>query len=628
MDRQPYLVIGTAGHIDHGKTSLIRRLTGVDLDTLPEEQERKITIALGFTHLPLPSGRVAAFVDVPGHERLVRTMVAGASGIDAVLLCVSAVEGVMPQTTEHLAILQLLGVEQGLVALTFADQVDEELLELAEEEARDTLEGTALAAAPILPVSSVTGQGVPAILSALDALESGDRRVEGGFRLPVDRVFSRHGHGTVVTGTVAAGQLALGDEVDVVPGSPRVRVRGIQVHGETVSSTQAGLRTALNLNVSRGELERGHQVISPGAVPSTRVVEVAYSHLAGAPVIEDLSEVRFLCGTAEVVATARPLGAERVPPEAEGWTGGDWQGFMQLLLAKPVGCLPQDRFVLRRASPVETLGGGRVLDPWCRPVRHRERGSRAAQAARLAAGERDVLLERAGLNGLSLDDARLRGCLPGDCSSADRDAWGRVVGDRAIHALHLRRLWDTVRQVLGRYHAQAPLSPGAHRKELVAGPLHALGDRALEALLQQMLEAGELARAAGRYRLAEHSLQLDEAQQAACARLEAAALRPGLALEPLHALVAEGAHPDAEALLHHLVDRGRLVRVGPFIGHRRALDDLTAQVKSWLRSEGSFTPGQAKERLGLTRKHLIPLLEWLDAQRVTRRVGGARAAFL
>jgi selenocysteine-specific elongation factor len=624
-DPSQYIVVGTAGHIDHGKTTLIEKLTGHYLDTLPEERERGITIALGFTRLQLPSGRSLAFVDVPGHERLVRTMVSGASGVDAVMLCVSAVDGVMPQTAEHLAILGLLGVDQGLVALTFADMVDEELLMLAEDDVREALASTPLADAPILPVSGLTGQGVPELLAALDALTPQGRLLEAPFRLPVDRVFHQKGHGTVITGTVRSGVLNDGDDVEVVPGSPRVRVRGLQVHGSGTTSTRAGLRTAMNLSLGKDEIARGHEVVEPGTVPATRVVDLAYRHLAGAPVIEDGAEVRFLVGTAEVVAHARPLGVDRIPPAEDEWSSGPserpWDGYLQLRLQEPVACLPGDRFVLRRASPVTTLGGGQVLDPWARPVRHRERVSSAAQLARLAGGAREVYLQRAGLRGLSRAEAAQRGCLP-----ADDDAWGVVLADRVLHAEVVERSSQVVLAGLAAFHEAQPLSPGARRKELIAGPLKALGDRELEALLAWMVSRGGLKRERGRYQLASFALTLDPGQAEAAARIEQAARELRLQLEPPYVFLAAAAHRDAEALIRYLQEEGRLLRVGPFLAHAEIMGELVDDVRAWLRAEASFTPTQAKERWGLTRKHLIPILEWLDAQRVTRRAGDARVA--
>ncbi len=288
-----------------------------------------------------------------------------------------------------------------------------------------------------------------------------------------------------------------------------------------------------------------------------------------------------------------------------------------------MACLPDDRFVLRRASPIVTLGGGRALDPWAWPVRHRERISSAVQLARLDAGGRDVYLVRAGLRGLSRVEAERRGCL---LAEDDPEGLGILLGDRAFHASVVERLRDAVVGALERYHATNPLSPGAKRKELVTGPLKALDDRVLEALLEWLAARGAIRRGRGRYQAAGFELALDPGQRAAADRIEALTRRVRLQLEPPHALLAAAAHRDADAIVHYLLDQGVLQRVGPFMGHGEVLAELAADVRGWLRSEGSFTPSQAKERWGLTRKHLIPLLEWLDARRVTRRIGDARRA--
>lgn len=616
-----YLVIGTAGHIDHGKTSLVHRLTGVFLDTLPEEQERGITIALGFTHLRLPGGREAAFVDVPGHERLVRTMVAGASGIDVALLCVSAVEGVMPQTREHLAILGLLGVRHGVVALTFADLVDEEMLLLAEEDVRDALRASSLEGAAIVPFSSVTGQGRDALVAALDALPAGSRDVAGPFRLPVDRVFTQHGHGTVVTGTVRSGRLQEGQEIEILPEGTRVRVRSLQVHGASVPTTRAGLRTAVNLPIPKDALARGAELCEPGAVPAARVVDVTFTHLPGAPAFDDGAQVRFLVGTAEGVATARLLGEARIPPEDHP-AGEPWHGLLQLLLADPTPCRPGDRYVLRRASPVDTLGGGEVLDPWGRPARHRERAEVREVLARMAAGERHLVLHRAGPGGLSQAEARQRACLPGAaCPQAV------ALGDRVVHLDHVRDLEGTVLEELRAFHAANPLVEGALRKEIHHGLLRALEDRALDALLGRMLQARTVAEGAGRYRRADFSVRVSQEQEAAGRKVEEAAAKAGIAALSADELAAVTGRADGEKLVFRLAEKGVLVKVGPFLVLRPVLDAFVADVRRWLAETGSLTPAEVRDRSGLTRKHLIPYLEWLDAQRITRRAGDKRVPF-
>ncbi|MCA9569222.1 MAG: selenocysteine-specific translation elongation factor, partial [Myxococcales bacterium] len=295
------LVVGTAGHIDHGKTSLVKMLTGRDLDTLPEEQERGITIALGFAPLDLPDGRRAALVDVPGHERLVRTMVAGATGLDAVMLVVSAVDGVMPQTREHLAILQLLGVRRGIVVVSMADLVDEELLELAMADVEDVVAGTFLEGCPIVPTSAPQGRGKDEVLGLLAGFTESQADPEGPFRLPVDRAFSRPGFGTVVTGTSWSGTLADGATVDLLPSSRQARVRGIQVQGQSTQAAPPRARVALNLaGTEVADVPRG-TVVAHGHVPCPHMVDAVYEHLASSPPLDDGAPVRVLLGTSEVL---------------------------------------------------------------------------------------------------------------------------------------------------------------------------------------------------------------------------------------------------------------------------------------------------------------------------------------
>ncbi|MBW1881853.1 MAG: selenocysteine-specific translation elongation factor [Deltaproteobacteria bacterium] len=447
------LVVGTAGHIDHGKTALVRVLTGVDLDALPEEKERGITIALGFVPLDLSDGGRLAFVDVPGHERLVRTMVAGATGIDAVLLCVSAVDGVMPQTREHLAILELLGVADGAVVLTMVDLVDEELLELAMEDVSGAIRGTFLEGRPVVPFSAVTGEGKDDVVRALGGFRRPERDEDGPFRLPVDRAFVRAGFGTVVTGTVWSGSLEDGSQVTLLPSGTAARVRGIEVHGAQAERARAGWRAALNLaGVDREQVPRG-VVVAEGPVPCPRILDVRYRHLASGDPLQDGSPVRMLLGTAEGVGRLyiAEEGAEVIPGTAV-WA--------QVRLDTPLPALPGDRFVIRRPSPQETLGGGVVVDPWAFRMRRRNRVAAGEQLARLFRGEVEVWLERTGEQGLPLEEwnARARGA-----------AGGVRLGDRMLAPPVVARLEGALLMALEAYHRGQPLSLGANRRELRRG---------------------------------------------------------------------------------------------------------------------------------------------------------------
>ncbi len=599
--RSAPLVIGTAGHIDHGKTSLIRALTGVDLDRLPEEKARGITIALGFTHLDLPSGRTVSFVDVPGHERLVRTMIAGASGLDAAMLCVSAVEGVMPQTREHLAILELLGVQHGVVVLTMADLVDEELLELARLELADTLAGTFLEGAPI--VATAVGpepRGLDELVKQLDQLPLTSRSAQGPFRLPIDRAFVLRGFGTVVTGTVRSGTLSDGAEVLILPDGLRARVRGVQVHGEAVSETRPGLRTALNLaGVERDDLARGQEVVRPGEVELTSVLDARYHHLPDAPLLEEGAEVRILLGTSEELAVLSVLDQELLEP------GGS--ALIQLRLQSPLVALPGDRFILRRPSPATTLGGGVVLDPWAPRARKRDHARAAEELRQLMAGDRGVLLRRAGESGLSPEEAARRGVS------------GRQLGDRVLDPARAEALEGALVSELGQWHREHPLVGGAPRRDLRRGPLGHLSERAFDALIDQLAAAGRLMVEGPRIRLPEFQVRPTPAEQAQIDRLT-----ERIAAAKLEGLSFEEAVAAATDVLQLLLERGVVARVSDRVLHQEALDALEAQVRTFLAEHELLQPTDFKNLTGLSRRHAIPLLEWLDARRITQRVGDAR----
>ncbi len=603
------LVVGTAGHVDHGKTTLVRALTGRDLDALPEEKARGITIALGFAPLDLPDGRRVALVDVPGHERLVRTMVAGATGLDAVLLCVSAVDGVMPQTREHLAILGLLGVSRGAVVLTHADLVDEELLALASDDVADLTRGTFLEGAPVVPFEAPSGRGRDDVVAAIAALIREERPAVGPFRLPVDRSFVRPGFGVVVTGTVWSGALTDGASVRLLPDGGTARVRGIQVHGEASGMARAGWRVALNLaGVDRGEVARG-TLVTDGPVPTPRVLDVRYQHLGPGP-LDDGAPVRLLIGTSEAVGRLHL--AEDRDQVAEGTAS-----WAQVRLDAPVPALPGDRFVIRRPSPEETLGGGVVLDPWAPRLRRKERARVGRELARLAKGDATVWLERAGEAGLTPSEWAFRA--PG----APR---GVPLGDRVLAPTVVARLEGELLVAVDTFHRESPLAMGANRRELRRGRLAGLTERVFDGLVARLVDHRQIVVEGPLLRLARFAVTLGPEQAALRARIRAAFDDAGLAGRSAKAL-AEGL-PDPQTIaLTHLLERDGTITAVPGIGwvSSAALVGLRDALRGWFADHDLLQPGDLKETTGLSRKAAIPLLEWLDAQRWTQRRVDARS---
>lgn len=606
------LLLGTAGHIDHGKTSLVRLLTGADLDTLPEEQARGITIALGFTALQLPDGRRAALIDVPGHERLIRTMISGATGLDAVLLVVSAVDGVMPQTREHLAILGLLGVEQGLIALTMADLVDEELLELAMADVEDAVAGTFLEEAPMIPTSTEDGRGRDALLQAIAQLQAPQRDASGPFRLPVDRAFSRPGFGTVATGSSWSGMLEDGATVNLLPQQIEARVRGIQVHGQPAPQAGPGLRVAINLaGVDKADVPRG-TVVTRGSIPCPHMLDVRYTHLHSAPALADGASVRVLLGTSECIGRLH-IAADRTELSPGITTPA------QLRLDSPLPCLPGDRFIIRRTSPLETLGGGIVIDPWARKMRRKHRVDWGTEINRLADGDSIVWLERAGDLGLAPEDWASRG-----------GVGGVQVADRVLAPSVLGRLEGALVESLAHFHTENPLALGAHRRELRRGRLGHLPEKLFDALVDrlgggQIQLSGPLVRAAG------FQVALDPDQLGLKADLEATIRSAGLGGLKPKALHAAHPEPEVAALLRLIEDDGTAQQIAG-IGwvESAALDGLLDELRSWFAEHSVLTPGEFKDLTALTRKAAIPLLEWLDKHRYTafgaegRRTRGSR----
>ena len=628
------VIFGTAGHIDHGKSALVRALTGIDPDRLKEEKERGITIELGFAHLALPSGTLAGIIDVPGHEKFVRTMVAGAAGVDVVMLVIAADEGVMPQTREHLDICRLLSVRHGLVVLTKCDRADPEWISLQEEEIRNFVRGTFLQDAPIARVSSTTGEGIPALVSALDRIAAGVPGKDSSlfFRLPVDRSFTMKGFGTVVTGTVVGGAVRLGEEVRILPGGPVARVRGLQVHGGAAESSVAGTRTAVNLQgVEKESAPRGSVLCTPDTLVPTRAVEVSIEYLPLAPrPLKNRAQVSFHAFTSACRARIVLYGTSEIPP------GGSC--FARLHLAEEMVLLGGDRFILRGFSPLAnfgyTIGGGRVLHP--RPPSRRGAGAAVPRALSfLDAPEPGVRIraafEDAGWQGLEEKEAA---AVAGTGPETARREIARFLrsgelrgtegGSRFWHRSAVESAMQKTTETLSRLHDRSPEREGFPREEIQAllppDPENGIVALAL-AGNPSVGKAGDL------YFLPVRRPKAVELSSPLARAISEKVRRAGL-LALTRAELAEGLPPaDARVFdktLEGLVRAGAVCRVKELYFDPGAVDALKAKLVSYLAERGEIAVPEFKELSGLTRKYLIPLLEHFDLAKVTLRVGDKR----
>ena len=615
-------VIGTAGHVDHGKSALVQALTGIDPDRLREEKERGLTIDLGFAWLKLPDGREVSIVDVPGHERFIKNMLAGVGGIDLALLVIAADEGVMPQTREHLAIIDLLGISHGVVAVTKADLVEPDFLELVKADAQEAVQGTTLESAPVIACSAVTGQGLDEIVATIEAelASTPAKRDIGRPRLPVDRAFTIAGFGTVVTGTLIDGSLSIGQEVEVLPDGLRSRIRGLQSHGKKVELAPPGRRTAINLTgLSVEELRRGMVVTTPGWLRPTTAMDVrlrAVSYLRR-PVRHNLS-VSFYTGSTEVAARLILLDRDELPPGENGWA--------QLRLATPVAAVRGDHFVIRDAN--DTLGGGRIVD--INVKRHRR--SHAPTLAALATLERgspnDLLLLtlarqeplelRHLLRQVELAPAEARSAAQALLASGELTALGGAsVTDSTLlyTAAGFQALSRRAQDALAAHHRQSPLRGGMPREELRSRL--ALESRAFDQAMALWLRRGEVKEAAGALALPDHRPQLDRAQQA-----QAQAFLAALAAQPYSPPTDNLPEED---LLAYLEERGDIVRVGDGIAFSAtAYREMAERIVAHLREQGRITLAQVRDMLGTSRKYAQALLEHMDEKRITRRVGDER----
>lgn len=611
-----HLVVGTAGHIDHGKSALVEAITGTHPDRLAEEKRRGITIDLGFADTELSDGTVLSFVDVPGHERFVRHMVAGATGLDAVLLVIAADEGVMPQTREHHAICALLGIGHGVVALSKSDIVDPDIREVVAIEIREFLSGSFLEDAPIVPVSAKTGEGLDRLRAALaDLARAVPERPLGGVpRLPVDRSFVMRGFGTVVTGTLVSGRFAEGDEVEILPGGRRARIRSVQVHHRRVPEAVAGQRTALNLQgIETAAVPRGVTVTVPGALVTTRRLWARVSLLPGAKgLLAKGGDARLHHGTSERAARLRP----RSP--------GGTDDQMAIVLGAETVLLPGDRFVLRRPAPVDTIGGGVVLD-----IRPPKRLRRDRELPRDEAGLPGRLI-RAGFTGVPVEG--LAAELGIAASELERRiaegvtqrqlvlAAGRLFGPQAW----ARGRADLLER-LAAFHREEPLRVGISREVLRAAVARELPQEAWRVLLDGLEREGVLRLKGEILALSEHRVVMSEAERSMYEGIDALFRRANLDPPDVESVLEAHGRSRAVRIIELLVADGRLERIrdGRYF-HHEALEALRGKLLDHASRSRTIDVAAFKELAGVTRKNAIPLLEQLDAERRTRRVGNVR----
>jgi selenocysteine-specific elongation factor len=635
------IIVGTAGHIDHGKTALVKALTGIDADRLAEEKRRGITIDLGFAHTDLPTPNDGTlrlgFVDVPGHERFVRNMLAGVGGIDLVLLVIAADESIMPQTREHFDILQLLGVQRGITVLTKSDAVDAEMLDVVRLEVEEFLRGTFLETpkSPIVAVSSLTGAGLGELKQAIAAAarEVALRDSQALARLPIDRVFTMKGFGTVVTGTLVAGTVGREDELEVYPVGRRVRVRGVQVHGQSAEAAVAGQRTALNLaGASTEDLARGMTLAPPEVFEPTRRADVSLRLLATAPrALRDRARVHFHSYTMETVAeVVLRRGAEHSAKVEHRQLSPGGQGFARIKLPEAALVLPGDRFIIRQFSPVITIGGGVVLD--AAPV-PRMAGLDDFLETLATGGAEAVLLARIarrGQNGIAM--ARLisetgwtKSAIEAGLARPLREGQAVRAGELFLCSPAAESLKLNTVAAVGEFHKRNPLVAGISREELRENMRSSAGvfDWVLAKLLdEKKIEiTGDLVRLPGRG----VAMKDDEAESKK--KIEDAFAVAGLKVPALPEVIA-GLKVDkmrAQKLVTLLLRDKVLVKISDeLVFHRNALEQLRAKMAAFKKKSAKIDVAQFKELTEVTRKYAIPLLEYLDRERVTKRVGDAR----
>jgi selenocysteine-specific elongation factor len=628
------IILGTAGHIDHGKTSLIKAVTGVNTDRLKEEKLRGITIELGFASLELPGGQWLGVVDVPGHEKFVKNMVAGATGIDVVVMVIAADEGIMPQTREHMEICTLLDIQHGVVVLTKVDLVEQEWLEMVQEEVQDFTRNTFLEEAPVVAVSSTTGEGIPDFLDALEKVSAlvAPRVTSGIFRLPVDRVFTMKGFGTVITGTLISGKVNEGDQIMIYPSGITSKVRGIQVHGQSVEAALAGMRTAINFQgLDKEMVNRGDIVALPETLSPSHMVDVTLHYLSSNPKkLKNRTRVRFHSGTSEIMGMLVLLNRDELNPGENA--------FAQFRLESPVSLIRDDRYVLRSYSPVRTIGGGRVINPV--PTKHKPKKPDVIDHLKALTSDdmsRIVrqLIRATGFNGCRYQNLRIMVNIPEKqldqllqtmlsqkhIVQIDKDT------RTFMHHQVFAEIQNTVQTCISNYHRKYPLKPGIPKEELKTKLPSTIGNKTYLITLGQMNKAGLIKLEEDIVFLADHKVTLAVDQEDLKNKILATYLDGGLTPPYFKEVCRELDAPveTAKEVLALLINDNMLIKVKEDLYyHQKHLEQLKGKLVDFLVSNDEITTPQFKDMTGASRKYVIPLIEYFDSIQLTIRVGDIR----
>ena len=628
-----HVIIGTAGHVDHGKTLLVKALTGIDTDRLVEEKKRGITIELGFAHLDFDDGTQAGIVDVPGHEKFIKNMLAGAGGIDLAMLVVAADEGFMPQTVEHLGILSLLGIRDGLVVITKCDMADPEWVEMVKEDVRTHVEGTFLEGKPVFTVSAYTGRGISELRQALKELvqKAAEKNMRTPFRLPIDRVFSVDGFGTVVTGTLIEGSVSNGDMAEILPGGVQARVRNLQVHDRDVETAYAGQRVAINLaGVKKADLGRGDVIARPGSVRTSLMLDARLQNLKNSQrTILSGSQVHLYHGSAVRLCKVVLLDRDALQPGESCYA--------QLRLTEEIAAKRGDRFVIRFYSPLETIGGGVVLDDL--PRRHK-RGDQAvleALAIRESGSGDDQLVQLVAEHGHSLPTLE-KLAAP---QNLDREELGRSLEEltsagkvlqplpgRYLAASVFDAIWDSCRGLLEQYHRQNPLHAGMKVAELRQKLLKNTDQAVADAILAALAREGKIKAVADRYALADFAVHLTKRQSAIREKLLQTYRKAGLEVPGLDEVIASfppAEQGDCRQVVESLVSGGGLVMLTPQLClHSQVYAQVCDKTRDFMAEHQELTLAEFRDLLGTSRKYALAVLEYYDKNKILKKDGDVR----